>query len=366
MLKNSRSYFLTSDMEISENNSNVFKKTLKIPQFTDDYSHVTLISASIPNSFSTIQKECNESFILSGIIDFKEYGTNLSNIVKVSFRLIVNIPEGSYNQNSLVAAINNAIYNIKYTDLSDKFDKEKYKDGKVFSPNGFFKINTDKNRIEFDVDNVNVNHYYQLHPNGVDYECCEYVNTLKISSDNLSYKYLGLNKNSECLLFENCYTWVATDNINKEGFYEFPIKDQLFITFNKYLPNRPSLLWITSLQIRLNIVNIEDDSNVLMNIPITDFEKPYVTYQNYDLANTAKRLSNLFSNGFIEVSITQQNGYEIDISNIEYCFNILLFKIESNRNLNWGYQGVNNNEIKKKRKIDEIDITEEEDEEDED
>lgn len=365
MLKNSRSYFLTSDMEISDNNNNMFKKTLKIPQFTDDYTHVTLISASIPNSFSTIQKECNESFILSGIIDFRELGIYHSNIVKVPFKLVVNIPEGSYNQNSLVTAINNAVYNIKYTDLSDKFDKEIYKDVKVFSSNAFFKINTDKNRIEFDVDNVKMNYYYQLHSNEVQYECREYINTLKISSDNLSYKYLGLNKNSECLLFKDCYTCVATDDIT-EGFYEFPIAVQSFATFNKYLPNRPSILWVNSLQIRLNIVNVEDDSNILMNIPITDFEKPYITYQNYDLANTAKRLSNSFSNGFIEVSITQQNGYEIDISNIEYCFNILLFKVENNRNLNWGYQGVNNNKINKKRKIDEIEESEEEDEEYED
>lgn len=189
-------------MEISDNNNNMFKKTLKIPQFTDDYTHVTLISASIPNSFSTIQKECKESFILSGIIDFKELGIYHSNIVKVPFKLVVNIPEGSYNQNSLVAAINKVIYNLKYTDLSDKFDKEIYKDVTVFSSNAFFKINTDKNRIEFDVDNVKMNYYYQLHPNEVQYECREYINTLQISSDNLSYKYLGLNKNNECLFLK--------------------------------------------------------------------------------------------------------------------------------------------------------------------
>lgn len=95
---------------------------------------------------------------------------------------------------------------------------------------------------------------------------------------------------------------------------------------------------MTSIQIRLNIVNLDEDSNVLINIPIDDYNKYYITYYNYDLINTAKKLSNTFSNGYIEVSLTQQNGYELDLSNCEYCLNIIVFKVDGT-NVNWGYQG---------------------------
>lgn len=144
-----------------------------------------------------------------------------------------------------------------------------------------------------------------------------------------------IKKNNEYPLIINSYNWTSYSSTE---FQKVAFTDYSVIQYNIYLPCRPSLIWVTSIQIRLNIVNLDEDSNVLINIPIDDYNKYYITYYNYDLINTAKKLSNTFSNGYIEVSLTQQNGYELDLRNCEYCLNILVFKVDGT-NVNWGYQG---------------------------
>lgn len=89
-------------------------------------------------------------------------------------------------------------------------------------------------------------------------------------------------------------------------------------------PKVSSLIWVSTIQIRLNIVDQSEDSNVLINIPISDYNQPYISFINPQLEQTAKTLKSQIGTQ-IEVKLTNQDGYEISLKDVDCNLDILLF-----------------------------------------
>lgn len=199
--------------------------------FNEDYTHVTLVSSSIPNSFTTIQEDTNDSFIIGGI--FVAYDDTFKIKNKINLNIIIKIPQGSYTQNSLISTINNELKKIYYKDIGSNFIEEKIKDEKLWYNDNFFKINEKNNRLEFNINEMYFNYYFQKVPDLIDYyQSKYYFESLTIKSDNLSYKWLGLKKNNEYPLIINSYYWTSYSSTE---FQKVAFTDYSAIQYNIYI-----------------------------------------------------------------------------------------------------------------------------------
>lgn len=61
-------------------------------------------------------------------------------------------------------------------------------------------------------------------------------------------------------------------------------------------------------------------------MPISNTNAIYHTFVNNNIIDTKKLLTYTPINGLMRICITQQNGYQIDLNNVEYNFEIMFFK----------------------------------------
>lgn len=321
LVSNHRVYYLSSDM-INEssgtNSSNKYRKTLTLNSFDEDYSHVSLLHAVIPNSFPTIQEDVNDTFIFVFSLGTSEYYKYQLHPQRTSISVELRFNPGFYSEEQILTQINDAIKKLKYSDFG--FSEDTW----LTTDNLNFPIISDEGSfLELDnYDKDQTNHLQVANQMNVIYNdnyALLWINKIEIITKDLSYKILGIPKSNYYL----CYDNFTPENISK-GSGVKTMKVQF--PFN-HLPYRPTLSWVSSISIRLDIVNIIEDSNVLENIPVTDPECAYITYQNNDILNTSKKFNNTYNNGQINIQITQQNGYELNLDNIEFTLDIVVFKV---------------------------------------
>lgn len=322
LVSNHRVYYLNSDMVVDPFTTTPgaqYHKTLSLPSFEEDYTHVSLLHAVIPNSFPTIQQDTNDTFEFVFTIGWnKDYGIEEPLLKTISKSL--KIEEGFYDETQILHQINNNIRDLKYNDFGiGDYTKEPGKIVYVIEGQGdLFELDNydDNQTCHIQVaNNMNVI-FYRKTP-------CYWIEKLEIFTKDLSYKILGIPKNNYYLCFSDYQLSDKPDNDNPDTYIDVL---PYFFPFTK-LPFRPTLVWVSSISIRLDIVNIIEDSNVLENIPVTDPELPFITYQNNDILNTSKKFNSTYTNGRINIQITQQNGYELNLDNIEFNLDIVVFKV---------------------------------------
>lgn len=324
-----RTYYLNSDMVAAKDTqSTKYKKVLRLTSFDDDYTDISLKDAVIPNSFPTIQEDTNDYFYYILTLEINSNYEKSYVFQKDSMVISVKIPEGFYTQDQLIDIMNQNLINIKLKDFlprneGDLLTQEDL-DMNMFVGNTIFELdNTDDNQTNHLQINCKTNVLYSpaLQSDHYSEPIC-WISKLQIFTSNLSYKYFGISKDGyyDCFSLEH-NTLFRPSNIKGiiQKWNEFDLPLVIF-------PFRPTIIWVNSITIRMDIVNIEKDSHVLDSIPVTNPELPFITYQNYDIFNTSKKFNNTYSNGQITIQITQQNGYELNLDNIEFCLTIIVFK----------------------------------------
>lgn len=323
-----RTYFINSDMiDTRSKESTKFKKIIHLSQFEEDYTDVSLKDAVIPNSFPTIQEETNDRFNFIISIEVNPDVENSAQFSRTTISKDVYIPEGFYTQDQLINIMNNTLKDIKYSDFDPKgeFITEEQRNSKLFlEEENLFQIDDKDDNQTYHLElkgGTNVLYQPVVNSDKISYPIC-WLSRLVIVTYGLSYKYFGINSNG----FYECYCH-EHGTAFKPGMLKGN-KLEVVKTFlpDVMLPNRPSLIWVSAINIRMDIVNIDQDSQVLDTIPVPDHSKEFIVYQNYDTFNTSKKFNNTYNNGQIEIHLTQQNGYELNLDNIEFCFNIIVFK----------------------------------------
>lgn len=300
---NHRVYYLNSDMVVNDNHNNKFKKTLKLQSFDEDYTHVSLLHAVIPNSFPTIQEEANEYYEFLFHLGIGENAPHVENQI-VSIK--IKIPEGFYEERDILDILNENMKQIKYTDFGLSQDVSIFENMTNF-------LSIDDKTCHIKTTNERMNVMYNM--DGKPYY---WIKEIDILSRDLGYKVLGIPKNNYFV----CFNWIPPNDLGASGIVIKPVQYP-----HCQLPNRPSLIWVNAISIRMDIVNIIQDSHVLENIPVVDPTAQFITYQNNDILNSSKKFNNTYNNGYIEIQITQQNGYEINLDNIEFSLDIVVFKV---------------------------------------
>lgn len=278
---NKRVIYITSSY-IDEKNSNDYKKRIKIPELTTgEYKYLSVISVVIPNTFLTIQgNETNEVFT----IQLECLNTNNNTIETLNRE--VKLVEGYYDSDQLLNHLNESI--SKYCKWNDNID-----------------IFEDKNILQFDDNRIdNFLHFKtKVRKNYSNYQ----LKKVKLVLTNEIFRIFGGNMENEII--------------------DIPIdqnSNQDIVDLNYSFKGIPSILWVTSIQVRLNIVNNNEDSNIAINIPVYDCDLPYITFQNVDPKILSKQTSNFLS-GIIDVQFTNQDGYEIKIPNQGFAIDLLLY-----------------------------------------
>lgn len=325
-----RTYYLNSDMVAAKDTqSTKYKKVLRLTSFDEDYTDVSLKDAVIPNSFPTIQEETNDYFyyVLTLVVN-ADYQKSYV-FQKDSMVISVKIPEGFYTQDQIIEIMNQNLINIKLKDFlprneNDLLTQEDL-DMNMFVGDSIFELdNKDDNQTNHLQINCKTNVLYSpaLQSDHYSQPIC-WIGKLQIFTRDLAYKYFGISKDGyyDCFNIEH-NTYFRPGNIKgiiPNKWLELSLPLVIF-------PFRPTIIWVNSITIRMDIVNIEKDSHVLDSIPVTNPELPFITYQNYDIFNTSKKFNNTYNNGQISIQITQQNGYELNLDNIEFCLSIVVFK----------------------------------------
>lgn len=316
LVTNHRVYYLNADMITSDTNGsgNKYRKTLKLQSFDEDYTHVSLLHAVIPNSFPTIQEEVNDTFSFVFTLGWREL-YEMDRPKQEIISINVKIPEGFYDESQILKLINTSIHDLTY----NQFGIGSYTE----DPDAIVPIIQGRGDL-FELDNYDDNQTNHLQvKNKMNVICVKnkpvyWIKKLEIITKDLSYKILGIPRNNYYVCFDNFKPDIDSENEIDILQVQFPFKQ---------LPYRPTLVWVSAVSIRLDIVNIMEDSNVLENIPISDPDCTFITYQNNDILNTSKKFNNTYCNGYITIQITQQNGYELNLDNIEFNLDIVVFKV---------------------------------------
>lgn len=115
-LNDRRTLYISSDMETNRTLNNKYEKEVEIVKFGDEYKYVSLLSASIPNSFYTIQKDVNDITTLE-IIGYT-YSYKIGNQQQdVTYSYTLTIPEGYYGQDEILKYLNTLFKRIYFSDL---------------------------------------------------------------------------------------------------------------------------------------------------------------------------------------------------------------------------------------------------------
>lgn len=277
-----------SSAYIDEPFSNDYKKRIKIPELrAGEYKYASVLGAVIPNTFYTIQgNETNEKFDIQ-----LEVFDSTTNTIKTVTKHIL-LTEGFYDSDQLLNHINESILKIcKWNNNGNEVDM--FLDKKI--------INFDENR------NDNFLHFNsKILKNYLNFS----INKVRLILTNEIFRIFGGNKENEIIELP------IDPNTNQDNVDIY--------TINYTFTGIPSIIWVTSIQVRLSIIGNNEDSNIAINIPVYDCYLPFISYQNADPKIFSKLTANFLS-GFIDVQFTNQDGYEIKLPNQGFDIDLLLF-----------------------------------------
>lgn len=277
-----------SSAYIDEPFSNDYKKRIKIPELrAGEYKYASVLGAVIPNTFYTIQgNETNEKFDIQ-----LEVFDSTTNTIKTVTKHIL-LTEGFYDSDQLLNHINESILKIcKWNNNGNEVDM--FLDKKI--------IKFDENR------NDNFLHFNsKILKNYLNFS----INKVRLILTNEIFRIFGGNKENEIIELP------IDPNTNQDNVDIY--------TINYTFTGIPSIIWVTSIQVRLSIIGNNEDSNIAINIPVYDCDLPFISYQNADPKIFSKLTANFLS-GFIDVQFTNQDGYEIKLPNQGFDIDLLLF-----------------------------------------
>lgn len=301
---NRRTLYLSSDRK--NNKSTDYNICIDVPDLRNyNLKKVALISASIQNNFLTIQaNDTNNYFTMYYLIamrDGQDFGGVWGNVR-------YEIPEGYYNEKQLLDKINELVKATTLEDINIQNRNQgtvldKYKNLKVFERDEqpFYYVKGDtSNCLHFG------NHQYIDYTNS-NPQFGQYVmiQEIRIIMNNLSFRLFG-GKEADQDLQLSC-------SINMSD-----------IVFDYTFPYVNTLQWVSALQIRFSFINGTEDSKVLYQIPIRDFTQPYISFVNPEIIASAKPLAGTL-HYMVEIQITNQDGYEINLRDVVFNLDILLF-----------------------------------------
>lgn len=289
---NNRVLYLTSTMK-DHNLSDDYKIVLQIPDLSSyKFGKISLISCMFPNLFLTFQ------------------GNNTNNILKITYKLALyendyikvkkritktinyEFREGYYGSDgdNILNVINNTLMMTTIGDLMNDPNKKRLL--YVKPPIHFNRENPYSRTLQYDA-------YFDLDPMWYMYE-------IEITLPGLIYRMLGGKKENEQI--------ILTKELNMKT------PNHFIYSF----PNVPNAIWVNSVQVRFNVVDATEDSNILANIPITDETQDYVSYINPQVNEIYKTVKSNISS-LIEIQLTNQDGYEIKLKDLNFNFDIKLF-----------------------------------------
>lgn len=153
-LNDRRTLYISSDMETNRTLNNKYEKEVEIVKFGDEYKYVSLLSASIPNSFYTIQKDVNDITTLE-IVGYT-YSYKIGNQQQdVTYSYTLTIPEGYYGQDEILKYLNTLFKRIYFSDVFAGSRHYEYMENSarshlIFSEDSEFKLDSSTNKMILD------------------------------------------------------------------------------------------------------------------------------------------------------------------------------------------------------------------------
>lgn len=263
------------------------------------FKRISLISASFTNKFLTIQgNETNESFTFNMNIQIAHNSGSPVKFYNVSKTFT--LEEGYYDEDHLLSMLNS-----QWQTLSLKSILPEEGQAYVTDDADLFLKNLE---LKFLDDNSSRLHLiYPGRTSSGDYKIT--LMDLSIYFPNLTGKLFGVNLENANVVIRK---WGSA--VIGEGGFDY------------HFPALPVLTWVSTVQLRIDLVDSSENDSILYNIPIQDFYQPYISFVNPQVEDTALT----YSDGgqdlkFIHIYLTNQDGYDIKIGNIGCFFDILLF-----------------------------------------
>lgn len=313
-LADRRSLFLSSADVDTSIKVDKWTRCINTPTITEKYQYMSLISAVIQNNIYTVQEEVNDHIFCSFtwyecINPAKENWGDKSNQIGPFYTVYdIKLDQRKYTGKELIKILNDKLLRLDFQMASKRnpypIDEDEIgNDRFIRKPDNGNDIihfmDTSENRLEFEYKIIS--HYGKL-----------YFTSFDIVFPDLSYKLFGVDGNSKTI------SMYHTEHQENAYFYK---------TFENHLvqlPNQPSLIWCTFIQIRCDWVNSGENSMVLANIPITDINSEYITYTNPQVEWTAKKMQ-YHEYQRMNLRLSQEDGYAIDIKNIPFYFEVILY-----------------------------------------
>lgn len=302
-----RHLFLTTS-DYDKNYSDRWNRCINTPTITEKYQYMSLISAVIPNNINTVQNEVNDHILLHfewhnyiNIADKYNFDKHFNNYRDIDLA----IPQGNYTGKQLLEFLGNRLRSILWSNIAPNIHPDVDEDP---SHADITQLKDDKTDIIHFIDGENrlqIDFKYFTHCGN------NYITKFTIEFPNLAYKLYGL------------------DSANKE-IQVFSMDPQIAIDLDKFtdytiqLPNQPSLIWVTFIQIRCDWVNNDQNSSVLANIPVTDITKEYITFTNPQVEWTAKKMK-YHEYQRMKIALSNEDGYALDIKNLPVYFEVILY-----------------------------------------
>lgn len=314
ILSDKRALFLSSsDIDYSVK-VDKWTKCINTPTITEKYQYMSLISAVIQNNIYTIQDEVNNHIFFSFTYyecknPKKENWSDPSNHTGPYYHMYdITIPQRNYSGKELIEILNHELLTMTFQKATtrnpspidaDDIPHERFIQKPDNGKDIIHFMDTSENRLEFEYKIVS--HYGLV-----------YFTSFEIIFPDLAYKLFGADQNSKSI------TMFKSTNPLQE------YQEKEFYNRIVQLPNQPSLTWCTFIQIRSDWVNSGENSMVLANIPVTDITSPYISFTNPQVEWTSKRMQ-YHEYQRMKIKITQEDGYAIDLKNISFYFEVILY-----------------------------------------
>lgn len=287
-----------------------FHRTIRVPNLDERYSNISLLSASISNTFPTIQKEINDAFILQ-LEGYKSYINaatgEISNLTFTTYKEEVKIDLGYYNQEDMLEEL----------EMDFQSELEIVKEQIIYKVNeqtDMFSLNR-SNKLEM---NFKVQYLFALDDEPSNEINFFWIRSLKLIMPNGLYKLMGGDHiDYTCEIFDMP---IKQNEITVANVTNGLFLDPCSFTF----PCRPSLLTCTELQVRLDTVNADQDSNILAYIPLEKFQEGYIVCHNLYPKLTAKRIG-YHQNDLVVLSLSQEDNFAISLDEVTIVLEVLVF-----------------------------------------
>lgn len=293
---------------IKELTTDEYHRTIRVPNVDEQYTNISLLSASISNSFPTIQKDINDKYkIIAKGKTFQlqmQTGEILEEESFISDNTF-NIPLGYYSEDEILTLIN------------DNFDKLTNTTHRIIlgtddnDPSQILSINRQK-KLQLD---YKINYIYK-YSEMQDPQKYVWIEDINIELPENIYKLFGAEQSNENI---NIWNKPFPHSVQSSEIGGATSEDLLY-----KFPCRPTLISCSQLQIRFDTVNQEEDSNVLAYIPIEKFSEPYIVFINPNPKLTARRIG-YHQNDLIRVSLSQEDGYGIELNEVIMILEVLIF-----------------------------------------